>query len=367
MDRSLLCQSSPFSWDMQLLSMPYFPCFHFISRKLAQSKLYVIIILLDSGCSYVPAWPISRAAHSKLIRICRRACEIFSTVPQWVAQLASCSSDRSKLGRLEARPSDAYLIRRSLIQHEVIFSGEGMTLLTVDHIYTFKQCLSALSEPKLFAAGHKRRTASCVQLLRRINNTYTGVRVSKSYLERAHDTPLDLSALEKVHEVYLRDFREPGIQGLTTDSEDSISRLPELESPTERQPRLPELESPTEWQPADLLSGMQDTRATAAELQAPERMGEMTWSEAWDSLIWSPCSDKTADVTYPKVPTLTPVPGFPSPISTPPNLSELTTAVCSRCLVSIETQEASCKQEMTMFLSPEWEDFRRIGLGILKG
>ncbi|KAL8760517.1 MAG: hypothetical protein Q9184_003296, partial [Pyrenodesmia sp. 2 TL-2023] len=251
--------------------------------------------------------------------------------------------------------------------HEVIFSGEGMTLLTVDHIYTFKQSLRGLSDIKNFAAGYKRRTASCVQLLRRINNTYAGIRVSKSYLERAHDTPLNLSALEKVHEAYLRDFREPGVQGLTMDSEDSISRLPELESPTERQPRLPELESPTEWQPADLPSRVQYTSATAAELQASEQMREMAWSEAWDSPIQSPRSDTTANVMYPRVPTLTKVPGFPSPISNSPSSSVLTTTICSRCLVGIETQESACKQEMTMFLSPEWEDFRRIGLGILKG
>lgn len=352
MDHNLLCQPSPFSWDMQLLSMPHLPCFHFISRKLAQCKLYVVFILSASGSSCVPAWPVSRAAHFKLIRIFRRACELFPTVPQWVAQIASCSSDLRKLERLEARPSDAYLTRRSLIQHELVFSGEGMTLLSVDHVYTFKQCLSALSDKKPFAAGYKPCIVSCVHLLRRLNSIYSGVRISRSYLTRAYGTPLDLFALEKVHEVYLREFRELGVQGMTVEPNDSIPRLPELESPTERQP-------------TDPLPELRDTGTRMGELQAPCQTTETAWSEALVSPMWSARSGMTPDVTYPKVPTPTRLPAFPSPVPTPPGVSELTTTICSRCLVGIETQEVPCKQEMTTLMSPEWEDFRRIGLGIL--
>lgn len=353
MEHNFLGHTSPFSWDMQLSSMAHFPCFHFISDSLAQSKLYVIFILLDNEPFCIPAWPISRAAHFKLLRILRKAFETFPTVPKWVAHLASRCIDWSKLKRLEARPSDSYLIKRSLTQREIIYSGEGLSLLTVDHIYTFKRCLNALSVPRLPTAGHKRRVASCVHLLRRINKIYKGVKLSRAYLERAHDMQLQCSGLEEVHQAYFRDFHEPGVQGMHLEWDDEI-------------PRLPELESPSIQRPADNILSELDTRSPAVELQAYERKVDAAPNEAWESGLWSPCSELAAGVTYPRVPTLTKQPGFSPAVSTPPSFGDLTTTICSRCLVDLEATEAAGRQELSMFLSPEWEDFRRIGLGILK-
>lgn len=352
MDQDLLRQTSLLSWDMQRSSVPHFPCFQFISDRLGQSKVYVTFVLMGNEPFCIPAWPISRATHSKVIRTFRKACEIFPTVPQWVARVATSSADRSKIGGLKVQTSDAYLIRRSLIQHEIIFSGEGMTMLTADHIYTFKRCLSALSDHDLPATVHKRCIMSCVHLLRRINTTYTGVKLSKSYLERAYDMHLETSALKEVHQMYLGHFCESGIQDMTVGSDNEL-------------PRLPELESPTEQRAANLLPTI-DMEAPATDLRTYEPAMSTEPSEAWESDIWSPCRELTVDVTYPRVPALTKLPDFPSPVSTPPSLSGLTTTICSRCLVGIEKQEIICKQKMTTFLSPEWEDFRRIGLGILR-
>ncbi|KAL8717309.1 MAG: hypothetical protein Q9225_005441 [Loekoesia sp. 1 TL-2023] len=329
--------------------MPHFPCLQFISDKLAHSKLYVIFILSSNEPFYIPAWPISRAIRSTVIKIFRKACQRFPTAPVWVSQIAYSSVDRDASALLEARPSDSYLIRRSLIQHETIFSGEGLTLLTVDHIYTFKKCLLTLSDTDSLYTDRKSHITSCTQLLRRINATYTGVKLSKSYLKRAYGIGIRQEALQEVHKAYTESFGEPGIQdvAVTVDSET---------------PCLPELESPMDQVPMDRILALYARTESAPYMQTTDTEP----GEAWDSDMWSPCNDlSSGSVTYPKVPALTKLPDSSS-TSRPSSLREIVTTICSRCLVNLEAQDAASKQEMTMFLSPEWENFRRIGLGILR-
>lgn len=330
---------------MQLSSMPCFPCFQFISQRLAQCKLYVVLILSGNEPSLIPAWPISKGAQSKVVRIFRKACELFPTAPEWVTRIASMSAGRQALSQLEARPSDAYLIRRSLIQHEIIFSGEGLTLLNVDHIWTFKHHLVSLSETASLSRDYKSLMNSCVHLLRRINNTYKGIELSESYLIRAYGIALEQSTLKEVCKAYHEAFGEPGVQGLSTEAECEIPQLPELESPTARQP--------AEFPP------LLDATNKVAKLPTPTAN---TASGDVDNIdLWSLCDDLDFDVSYPKVPASS----YPS-ASPQQSLSSITTTICSRCLVEIGAQNTPCAQEMTMLMSPEWEDFRRIGLGIMK-
>ncbi|KAL8644428.1 MAG: hypothetical protein Q9226_007771, partial [Calogaya cf. arnoldii] len=190
---------------------------------------------------------MSRTAECTVIRICRRACELFPTTPEWVAQVASRSASRKAVDQLQARPSDSYLIRRSLVQHEIIFSGEGLTLLSADHIHTFKQQLSTLSEMRFTDKDYTSRMDSAVHLLHRINITYRGVKLSRSYLERAYGTELRHSILREVCKAYYRKFGETGVREVSLQADSEIPLLPELESPTTTRPTylLPELESPT--------------------------------------------------------------------------------------------------------------------------
>lgn len=346
MDHNFVRHTFPFSWDMQLSSMPHFPCFQFVSGRLAQSKLYVTFILSGNQPSCISAWPISKAVQSKVIRIFRKAYEAFPTAPAWIEKIAFRCADPSGMRPLEARPSDNYLIRRSLIQHEIIFSGEGLTLLTVDHIYTFKQCLIALANLDPLAADYKGCITSCEHLLRRINTTYTGVRLCRPYLERAYDMHLAESALDEVHKVYLRDFHELGVRDVTSEPDIATSQLAELESPVGQQV----IETPEAI----------EARTTAADLAAFLRTLDPGSIEAWDS-----GTDLSNDsVTYPRVPALTKQPEFSPSLSVPSSRGEISTTICSRCLVNIGEQNGACMEEMSMFMSPEWEKFRRIGLGI---
>ena len=349
-DENRSYHASPFSWDMQLSSMPYFPCFQFISAKLAQSKLYVMLILLAHEPFCIPTWPISRATRFKVIRIFRKACERFRFVPVWVALIAYGSTDRVVSALLEMRPSDSYLIRRSIIQHETIFSGEGLTLFTVDHIYTFKNSLTAFANIRSQDTGHEDLIVSTTQLLHRINTIYRGVRLSKSYLERAFGTELRHSVLREVHEAYLRIFGEPGIQGMAGNQ---IPQLAELESPIAQTPISPVLEL--------------DTRTIAAQIGPFVQEMDGGSSDVLNTDRWSICSNLgVGTVTYPEVPARTKPPGLPLSMTTPMSSDEITTTICSRCLVNMDMENIFNNQEMTMCLGPEWETFRRVGLGILR-
>ncbi|KAL8936107.1 MAG: hypothetical protein Q9216_005099 [Gyalolechia sp. 2 TL-2023] len=381
--------------------MPYFPCFQFISNRLAQSKLYVVFILSADEPFCIPAWPLSRASRSKVIRIFRRACQTYPKVPPWLASIASGSKDVHARALLEPRPSHAYLVRRSLLQHEIVFSGEGLALLTIDHVYTFKRCLLTLSETYGLESEYKIRMASCTRLLRRINTTYTGVKLSRSYLERAYGIDLRHPGLQKIHKAYLDSFGEPGVQDLAFMVEDETPCLPELESPCPpelessylaelespylpelessylpelespclselQSPYLPELESPVNEAPMDIISAVNARPPTTGIVPYAQKMN-MKPSEAWEGSVCSFYSDLGVDrVTYPKVPPLTKPPKFRPSTSRPLGCSDITTTICARCLINVEADNVARGNEMTMFLSPEWEDFRRIGLGILK-
>lgn len=371
---------SPFSWDMQSSSMIHFSCFQYISDRLARCKLHVIFILCPSNPLFITACPMSRAAECQVIRICRRACELFPTSPGWVARIGSKSASRQFLSQLESQPSDSYLIRRSLIQHEILFSGEGLTLLSADHIHTFKRQLSALSAIQFTDTDYTRRLDSCVHLLRRINNTYRGVTLSQTYLERAYGTVLHHSTLREVCKAYDRNFGQMGVRGISVEAEIEVPRLPELESPTDGRPTqllpelesptvgqhpylLPELESPTSQKPMGIPSALDASTGEAGP--ACVSTAEIPEDEFCDADMGSPCDYLNIGVTYPRVPSLSKLPG-PSSVLSQPSLDTISTTICSRCLASMRPEVVDCGQEMQMLMGPEWEDFRRIGLGIMR-
>ncbi len=372
---------SPFSWDMQSSSIPHFPCFRFLSDRLARYQLHLILILSPSDPLFLNVCPMSKAAETRVIRVCRRACAIFPTTPDWTSQIAARSISRGAVDQLAAQPSESYLTRRSLIQHEIIFSGEGLTLLSADHIHTFKKQLSLVSKMKFTDKDYTSQLDSCVHLLRRINNTYRGVKLSRSYLERAYGTELCQSTLREVCKAYHRNFKETGVKEVSLEADSEIPLLPELESPITGQSTylLPELESPTVGQRNCLLpesptgqmfTGIPsalDARTRRAGL-AHTRTAEILEDELCDIDMGLPCDYLDIRVTYPKVPRLTELPG-PPPLSSQTSQSSLDTiitTICSRCLVSMQAEEVNCRQEMQMLLSPEWENFRRIGLGIVR-
>ncbi|KAI6715886.1 hypothetical protein PZA11_007169 [Diplocarpon coronariae] len=95
-------------------------------------------------------------------------------------------------------PLTTHLIHRSLTQNSILFSSEGLTLLALDHVYTFKIQLHgysrSLSPSSLTLA---------VDELRRLVLAQSGRRVTKGYLMRAYDwLGVSLAALVDVNEGY---------------------------------------------------------------------------------------------------------------------------------------------------------------------
>jgi hypothetical protein len=119
------------------------------------------------------------------------------------------------------------LIRRSLTQNEILFSSEGLTLLSLDHVYTFKCHLHTYS-----------RTLSPIDLtsavdeLRRLVLAHNGQRITKGYLMRAYEwLGVSLAALVDVNEGYKTAYGgQTRTGGIEITSEERTSPAPLMKS-----------------------------------------------------------------------------------------------------------------------------------------
>jgi len=132
-------------------------------------------------------------------------------------------------------PTSSDLIRRSLQQNDVLFSNEGLTLLSLDRVYTFKLALSTYS--RLLAhtvtctsstvqrrenkAREKLALTAAVDELRLLILTQNGRRISKSYLLRSYDhLSVSLTSLSAINKTYKSCFSgDHPIMGLEVDPE----------------------------------------------------------------------------------------------------------------------------------------------------
>jgi len=100
------------------------------------------------------------------------------------------------------------IIRRSLIQNEILFASEGLTLFSLDRLYTFKSTLSSYSR-----TGLSHRLEDAVDELRRLYLANGGRKVSRSDVLRSYDwLSVTDSALADVDKMYRRAYG--GIDGI---------------------------------------------------------------------------------------------------------------------------------------------------------
>lgn len=176
-----------FHWDLQTTSKPMIPAFQYISHKLCQRELSVALIISDHEPYAIPVWPLPRKSQLIFAKIIRKACKKFGLQPSWLTAVASvCNKNLPKV--FEAYQPDSYIVRRSIVQNDIIFSddSQGLTLLCMDNIYTFKQLLCTLSKPDWVANSRAVCLSSCVHLLQRINEVYTDPKLSRGYLARVY-------------------------------------------------------------------------------------------------------------------------------------------------------------------------------------
>ncbi|KAK1598548.1 uncharacterized protein LY79DRAFT_586624 [Colletotrichum navitas] len=97
------------------------------------------------------------------------------------------------------------LIRRSIVQNEVLFASDGLTLVSLDRLYTFKAALSSYSR-----TDAPLRLEDAVDELRRLILSRAGRKVSKSELLRSYDwLGVTDVALNDVDKMYRRAYGGP--------------------------------------------------------------------------------------------------------------------------------------------------------------
>ncbi|OLN93936.1 hypothetical protein CCHL11_03428 [Colletotrichum chlorophyti] len=97
------------------------------------------------------------------------------------------------------------LMRRSIVQNEVLFASEGLTLVSLDRLYTFKAALSSYSR-----TNAPLRLEDAVDELRRLVLSRAGKKVSKSDLLRSYDwLGVTDAALADVDRMYRRAYGGP--------------------------------------------------------------------------------------------------------------------------------------------------------------
>lgn len=206
-----------FQWDLRTTCMPMLPAFQYISRKLAKRGLSVHLIISDHDPYVVPVWQLPKTSQLVLAKIARKACSKFKLSPSFLTALASHSTKKELPTIFNAYRPDSYIIRRSILQNDVIFNGDGLTLLSIDHIYTFKQLLCTLSKKDWLPCARDVCLSSCVYLLHRINQIYTNPRASKGYMARVYkEIEFQCAAYEEVCSAYNVTFCTASIKDVTT-------------------------------------------------------------------------------------------------------------------------------------------------------
>lgn len=142
------------------------------------------------GISLIHACALTPKAEKILRYYIQRAEKKFSIGSGWLSDYP--------LSTPITCPATNDLIRRSLTQNSTLFSSEGLTLLALDHVYTFKCHLHTYSRtlsPSDFTLS--------VDELRRLVLAQQGRRITKGYLMRAYDwLGVSLAALVDVNEGY---------------------------------------------------------------------------------------------------------------------------------------------------------------------
>ncbi|MCJ1277325.1 hypothetical protein MMC21_005137 [Puttea exsequens] len=207
----------PFAWDFQTTCKPLQPALQYISRKLAEKELSVALIISDQEPFVIPVWPLPRKSQLILAKIVRKACSKFSTSSSWLTALAAHPHRRDSPQIFDQYKPDSYVIRRSIVQNETNFSEEGLTILSIDYIYTLKQLLVTLSKKDWIPRARDVHLSSCVHLLHRINEIYTDPKVSRGYIKRVYkEIDFHKEAWEEVNSAHNLAYCSASIRDVTT-------------------------------------------------------------------------------------------------------------------------------------------------------
>ncbi|CDM27075.1 hypothetical protein DTO013E5_4260 [Penicillium roqueforti] len=178
--------SPEFSFDSETVTPSLIPALEYISAKL-QQRLMHVTLLIGRGKPYptgqasdlmiIPIHSIEPQAWRVLERAIAKGSRKFSLGPSWTDALSRSQYERQ---------ANDHLVKQSILQNEVIFSQEGLTLLNMDRIYTFKRRMCILST-RPFSCNGGQSMSSCVRLLHRIVADFAGRPFSKAFFYRVYE------------------------------------------------------------------------------------------------------------------------------------------------------------------------------------
>lgn len=201
--------SPAFSFDAESVTVSIIPALDYISSKL-QKRMMHVTLLVGRGKPYptgrasdlmvIPVTPLDTQLWKTYYRTIEKGARKFSLGQSWTDALSRSQHERR---------ANEYLVQQSILQNEVVFSSEGLTVLNMDRIYTFKRRLCILSHRESIPDSY---IASCVDLLRRTILDFQGRPFSKAFFHRVYDQ-LDVSdeLLARVANAYKAKYDQEGI------------------------------------------------------------------------------------------------------------------------------------------------------------
>jgi len=241
-----------------------------------------------------------------LAQIIRKAARRFNLQPSWLTALAS-SSNKCLPKIFETYRPDSYVVRRSIIQHELVFGEEGLTLLTIDHVFTFKQLLRTLSKQDWVPHAREVCLSSCVHLLHRINEIYPEPEVSSGYLKRVYkEIEYRKESWQEVISAYDVNYCTASIKDFTM-LEPDFTALSDIASEKEAESETPtqiRTQSSTQTGPSPVAE-LPDTSQphTNSDIISPLETVDLNTRDTWETQAARECLDFISPLTvrYPPV------------------------------------------------------------------
>lgn len=170
------------------------PALEYISSKLQQKAMHVTLLVgrgkpfpTGDGADLIvlPVTELDAPSWKILYRVVEKAVRKFALGQSWADALSNSQSQRQ-------RRANEYLVQQSIMQNEILFSQEGLTLLNVDRIYTFKRRLCVLSaargrQQQQQHPSEERYINSCVHLLHQTIRDCQGRPFSQAFFHRVYE------------------------------------------------------------------------------------------------------------------------------------------------------------------------------------
>ncbi|KAF8467300.1 hypothetical protein BDZ91DRAFT_643359, partial [Kalaharituber pfeilii] len=174
----------------------------------ALSCLHLKTISHCSNISIIPACPLTPAQMSSLATAAKKAAKKFNLGADWLH-----NRDQTKLAKLSYLKD---ITHASLLQNDVIYSTEGLTLLSVEYTYALKVKLAEIShmDPSLPTPSSV-AIDDAICMLNWLVTKFRGRPIPKGYLKyRYPRIEISDSALLRLSSMYIWKYSTRGLCGV---------------------------------------------------------------------------------------------------------------------------------------------------------